>query len=168
MLASSGARSALTSMSTTICALSLKTTPPCSRALQSDLTAVSWECSKIPTDPIRTGSVAHYKDVLATPPVNAGDLEKILSINLGFISLCRPSERCANVRCWPSTSLRCAAAIFPEPEVERTGRGHRENDAHDPLRKFSAKYPQRPLRCVQTLIDVANWKFNCSAIHLPS
>jgi hypothetical protein len=31
---------------------------------------------------------------------------------------------------WPSTSVRCAAAIFPESEVDRTRRGHRENGAY--------------------------------------
>jgi hypothetical protein len=30
----------------------------------------------------------------------------------------------------PSTSVRCAAAIFPESEVDRTRRGHCENGAH--------------------------------------
>ena len=33
---------------------------------------------------------------------------------------------------WPSTSVRCAAAIFPESEVDRTRRGHRENGVRDP------------------------------------
>jgi transposase len=34
---------------------------------------------------------------------------------------------------WPSTSVRCDAAIFPESEVDRTRHGHREDDANDPL-----------------------------------
>jgi hypothetical protein len=33
----------------------------------------------------------------------------------------------AEVGSWASTSVRCAAAIFPESEVDRTRRGHREN-----------------------------------------
>jgi hypothetical protein len=36
-----------------------------------------------------------------------------------------------HVRCWPSTSGRCDAAIFAEPEVDRTLGRHRENGAHD-------------------------------------
>ncbi len=41
------------------------------------------------------------------------------------------------VSCWPSTSVRRAAAIFPESEVDRTRRGYRENGAHDPERPFA-------------------------------
>jgi len=33
---------------------------------------------------------------------------------------------------WPSTLVRCAAAIFPESEVDRTHPGRREDVAHDP------------------------------------
>jgi hypothetical protein len=40
----------------------------------------------------------------------------------------------AKVRSWPSTPFRCGAAIFPESEVDRTRRGHRESGAHDPNR----------------------------------
>jgi hypothetical protein len=36
----------------------------------------------------------------------------------------------------PSTSVRCDAAIFPESEVHRTRRGHRENGAHNPFLTF--------------------------------
>jgi hypothetical protein len=32
----------------------------------------------------------------------------------------------------PDDCLRCVAAVFPESEVDRTCRGHRENGAHDP------------------------------------
>jgi hypothetical protein len=32
---------------------------------------------------------------------------------------------------WPLTSV-CYAAIFPESDVDRTRRGHRENGARDP------------------------------------
>ena len=42
-----------------------------------------------------------------------------------------------NGRKWPSTSVRCAAAILPESEVDRTRRGHRENGARDPNRSFN-------------------------------
>src|SRR5262245_13562776 len=34
----------------------------------------------------------------------------------------------------PGVSARCAAAIRPELEIDRTRRGHRENDANDPER----------------------------------
>jgi len=44
---------------------------------------------------------------------------------------CSDAER-RNDRLWPSTSVRCAAAIFPESEVDRTRRRRRENGAHDP------------------------------------
>ena len=40
----------------------------------------------------------------------------------------------ADVCFWPSTSVRCDAAILSESEVDRTRRGHRENGAHDPNR----------------------------------
>ena len=35
---------------------------------------------------------------------------------------------------WPLTSVRCAAAVFPESEVDRTRRGHQQTGAHDPQR----------------------------------
>jgi hypothetical protein len=37
-----------------------------------------------------------------------------------------------NVGLRPSTSFRCVATIFPESEVDRTRRRHREIGAHDP------------------------------------
>ena len=36
------------------------------------------------------------------------------------------------VSLWSSTSVRRAAAFFPESEVDRTRDGHREGGAHDP------------------------------------
>ena len=39
-------------------------------------------------------------------------------------------HRRLDVSSWPSTSVRCVAAIFPESEVDRTRRGHGENGAH--------------------------------------
>src|SRR5262249_39665405 len=40
-------------------------------------------------------------------------------------------------RIWPSTSVRCAATIVPESEVDRTCRGHRENAAHRKRKRWS-------------------------------
>jgi hypothetical protein len=37
-----------------------------------------------------------------------------------------------SLRLWPSTLVRCAAAIFAESGVDRTCDGHRKNGAHDP------------------------------------
>jgi hypothetical protein len=42
-----------------------------------------------------------------------------------------------------STSVRCAAAIFPVPEVDRTRRGHRENGAHGQELTFIGSSPKR-------------------------
>ena len=41
----------------------------------------------------------------------------------------------------PSTSVRRAATIFPESEVDRTRRGHSENGAHDPNADIEPRFP---------------------------
>ncbi len=46
---------------------------------------------------------------------------------------------------WPSTSFRCAAAIFPESEPNRTRQGRRGNGAHDPEATRGLKFLQRKL-----------------------
>jgi hypothetical protein len=53
---------------------------------------------------------------------------------------------------WPSTSVRCDAAIFPESGVDRTRRGHRGNGAHDPKRPFG-----RIANSVLLLVEFAFW-----------
>jgi hypothetical protein len=55
---------------------------------------------------------------------------------------------------WHSTSVRGDAATFPELEVDRTGRQHREDDAHDRTppfgRELSRKLSDRqPFRYVE-------------------
>ena len=42
----------------------------------------------------------------------------------GNVVACQPGA----VHTWPSTSVRCAAAIFPEPEVDRTRRAPERDD----------------------------------------
>jgi hypothetical protein len=40
-------------------------------------------------------------------------------------------QKSRDLRNWTSRSVRCVAAMFPESEVDRTRRGHRESGAHD-------------------------------------
>src|SRR5262245_56045420 len=54
---------------------------------------------------------------------------------------------------WPSTSVRCAAAVFPESEVDRTCRGCRENGARDPIRTSARK------RCSSLAVSSRRYAF---------
>ena len=65
---------------------------------------------------------------------------------------------CRIVRCMspqrPSTSVRRAAAIFPEPKADRTRRGHRENGVHDPSEKFESVVHLLSMRGPSALVHV--------------
>src|SRR5215831_3173198 len=56
-------------------------------------------------------------------------------VRIVYCCVCSRSKETSAVldggRLLPSTSVRCAAAIFPQLEMDRAARGHRENGAHD-------------------------------------
>jgi hypothetical protein len=66
---------------------------------------------------------------------------------LSIALVSRVSEISAFVRNWPSTSIRCAAAIFPESKDNRAWRGRDESDAIDPKRTYSISVTKAQRRC---------------------